>query len=772
MKKAIKTCALLLLACSLFLASCSIPVQEDGQGELGSFTVRLGGNLTGRAAYPPQSQTDLDDLELVVKFLIGNTLKDTFTASQSDKVEASIAVGTYTVQVEVWDISSLSGTLYATGSKSQVTIAAGINNPITVDVYEAGVVFISPATYSLNKGSTLQLSATVSGYGDQGVDWDIATAGVASGTDIDPDGLLTVDLGETLTSLTITATSWADPTKTGTATVDLVAAGALTGSVSITGTKAVGGRLTADTSLLGGSGTITYEWFSCSDNILYSSIPGAVNDYYDIIGTDNGMYIHVVVSRFGIPGDITSAPVFVSKNITINVDPTTYSVSPIVNLPFYDERTQLYYIDIPELTTETVQVRIVDNPYGITGSVYITGSGSTYLPLTLVDDTIAMTPNPVTLDLTIVSSPGFTLVGNPAVKVVVFNGATAGNPIPVGQSNIEHFNFYANTSPGLAKHYKLTGNIDISSAGILNWAPIGSSSTVNFTGTFDGGNRKIDNLTVNNPATDCQGLFGYIGAAGIVKNVRISGNVTGKDFSGGVAGVNRGTVQNCSFQGSVTGSVGNNASEIGGVVGTNRTGPGIGMVEKCYSTGSVSSYKQAGGVAGSNQGGTVKNCYSTANVSVTNEQAGGVVGRSEGTSRIENCYSAGNVSGNSFVGGIVAVNATSGSSLVTNCVALNKTITKVGSGSDTNFGRVVGRNYATLTNNKARNDMAFSGISVSVSSNSSGIHGQTVTAGTAYLTVFIGWDAVIWSFPASTLVTGGVLPILLAVPESPAPLLP
>ncbi|GHV20427.1 hypothetical protein FACS189494_04160 [Spirochaetia bacterium] len=73
---------------------------------------------------------------------------------------------------------------------------------------------------------------------------------------------------------------------------------ALTGSVSITGEKAVGGKLTAKTSALGGSGAIAYKWTSSLDN---NAVIGT-SPTYMVAEADNNSIIRVTVSRAGYLG--------------------------------------------------------------------------------------------------------------------------------------------------------------------------------------------------------------------------------------------------------------------------------------------------------------------------------------------------------------------------------------------------------------------------------------------------------------------------------------
>ena len=86
-------------------------------------------------------------------------------------------------------------------------------------------VTVSPPTASVAKGRTLSFSATVTGANNpvQAVSWSIVQTGKHVLTTIDANGLLSVGHDETLNSLTVRATSTADTTKHGEATVTLTA---------------------------------------------------------------------------------------------------------------------------------------------------------------------------------------------------------------------------------------------------------------------------------------------------------------------------------------------------------------------------------------------------------------------------------------------------------------------------------------------------------------------------------------------------------------------
>ena len=217
----------------------------------------------------------------------------------------------------------------------------------------------------------------------------------------------------------------------------------------------------------------------------------------------------------------------------------------------------------------------------------------------------------------------------------------------------------------------VTGNPD-------QWTPIGNSESTAYTGTFDGNGKTISGLYINSSDNDYKGLFGYVGTGGTVKDLTVSGSVSGNNFVGGIAGQNGGRIIDCAFSGSVSGDW-----YVGGVVGDNG-----GSVENCYNTGKVtgsSDYRYIGGVVGYNSG-TVENCYNTGNIS-GNRYVGGVVGNNY-SGIVENCYNIGKVSGTG-VGGVVGGNY---SGTVTNCYFLQDTAEKgigVNEGNDSADATVV-----------------------------------------------------------------------------------
>lgn len=84
-------------------------------------------------------------------------------------------------------------------------------------------VTVSPATATVSKGQSLELSAVVvtTGFANKAVYWSVDADAYADGVRISDGGKLMVPSGATVESVTVTATSIFDNTKTGTATITI-----------------------------------------------------------------------------------------------------------------------------------------------------------------------------------------------------------------------------------------------------------------------------------------------------------------------------------------------------------------------------------------------------------------------------------------------------------------------------------------------------------------------------------------------------------------------
>ncbi|TAJ78426.1 MAG: filamentous hemagglutinin N-terminal domain-containing protein, partial [Gallionellaceae bacterium] len=198
---------------------------------------------------------------------------------------------------------------------------------------------------------------------------------------------------------------------------------------------------------------------------------------------------------------------------------------------------------------------------------------------------------------------------------------------------------------GLAGNYVLGANIDATTTNTWNVAagfvPVGNAAT-NFTGTFDGLNHTISNLTINRPTVAQVGLFGNTAAGAVVQNVGLVGvNISGQGSVGSLVGANQGTVTSSYATGSVTGS----GNDVGGLIGWN-----IGSVSKSNAAVTTTGAAFVGGLIGTtvNASGVVSNSYATGNVTGT-DIVGGLVGINW-TSLINNSYATGNVTATNVTG--------------------------------------------------------------------------------------------------------------------------
>ncbi|OUN59651.1 GLUG motif-containing protein [Alistipes sp. An66] len=235
----------------------------------------------------------------------------------------------------------------------------------------------------------------------------------------------------------------------------------------------------------------------------------------------------------------------------------------------------------------------------------------------------------------------------------------------------------------------LTADINLSG---IDWTPIGIDYNHQYTGTFNGGGHTITGLTVTG-SYKYAGLFGDIDENGTVKNVVLEGVQITSDnssgYAGGVAGDSWGTIENCSVSGSVSGT-----TFAGGVVGSQWGG----SITGCNSSATVKGVIFAGGIAGeTNSGASLTGCYATDDVTVENDgtnnsHAGGVVGYNGGGT-LTACYATGSVTGSGsgtiYVGGVTGDNA---SGTLTACYHAKGTV----SGPDGATGGVAGRNFKGL----------------------------------------------------------------------------
>lgn len=192
-----------------------------------------------------------------------------------------------------------------------------------------------------------------------------------------------------------------------------------------------------------------------------------------------------------------------------------------------------------------------------------------------------------------------------------------------------------------------TVTLKVSTAFDLNneeWTPIGSSKA--FKGTFDGNNNSVSGLKVSSGQKI--GLFGYV-LNGVLKNLKIDGGVVSgaaNSFAGGLVGYSdASTIENCGSSATVSGET------AGGVIGC----AGLSSINACYASGNVTAIEtntkdvSAGGIVGDFfQSGNIRACYymkGTVTGGKTSKSSftGGIIGFSDSSVEVSNCYSTGSV---------------------------------------------------------------------------------------------------------------------------------
>ena len=187
------------------------------------------------------------------------------------------------------------------------------------------------------------------------------------------------------------------------------------------------------------------------------------------------------------------------------------------------------------------------------------------------------------------------------------------------------------------KHFRLLADLNYSGK---PYTPIGTMDS-RFQGTFDGHGHSINNVVINQPDQDYQGLFAVIHVDGTVKNLVLGAgsSITGGYYVGGIAGFCSGTITGCTVSEGV--SISGN-QYVGGIAGYI-----VDTLSGCVNKASVSGTNYVGGIAGMSFYQPITNNLNLGAVS-GNTYKGGIVGFSNNTNFCSNNYYAGECN----VGGI------------------------------------------------------------------------------------------------------------------------
>lgn len=305
-----------------------------------------------------------------------------------------------------------------------------------------------------------------------------------------------------------------------------------------------------------------------------------------------------------------------------------------------------------------------------------------------------------------------------------------------------------NMNNDLTADYILDNNLDMTG---VTWVPVGTNSDAShrFTGTFDGQNFTISNLTYDDtvPALNLGGLFGYVQSGTIqnliLQNIKITSgqafgslcgyavtttgnaltitNVTANTVTlinngvgsvfeyGGLIGYCFGkhgyplTISACSVNGVTINCSSSGDASVGGFIGECDIDSAIAdsVITNCYAKGvsitAVASSSAIGGFLGFGQG-TISQCYASGTVTGVNSEGGGFVGELLNTYSVKNCYANVNVTGDNVsdlqLGGFVGYMSGGAADIIQNCYATGNI---VGGSTGLYMGGFIGEIAATAS---------------------------------------------------------------------------
>ena len=188
--------------------------------------------------------------------------------------------------------------------------------------------------------------------------------------------------------------------------------------------------------------------------------------------------------------------------------------------------------------------------------------------------------------------------------------------------------------------------------------PIGTIEDINisenyFKGIFDGKHKNIYNLYQNFDNSDITAIYGLFGTnGGTIKNLNIINAELKSQTSdmyvlhGGIAGRNKGNIEECSTTGEIKHNTnGEKGSYIGGIVGQN-----FGIIEKSYNKINIYTKSEnlkkvtlsSGGIAGENYG-NIANCYNIGEIKADLDNINSLYLSGIGSGNIVQCYNIGKI---------------------------------------------------------------------------------------------------------------------------------
>ena len=185
-----------------------------------------------------------------------------------------------------------------------------------------------------------------------------------------------------------------------------------------------------------------------------------------------------------------------------------------------------------------------------------------------------------------------------------------------------------------------------------SWEPIGNNTKI-YKGTFDGNNKTITNLYIND-FQENMGLFGYISQSTIKNLTFVNANVTNTTSSNTGILVGKAesgsTLQNIKISETcqMKGGGGEYTSNTGGIAGVF-----VGNAYNCVNYATVQGTQHVGGLFGVYAGtdNFITACANYGKVTASSEYVGGLVGYF-GSGTIQDCANYGDVKGTNHVAGL------------------------------------------------------------------------------------------------------------------------
>lgn len=226
-----------------------------------------------------------------------------------------------------------------------------------------------------------------------------------------------------------------------------------------------------------------------------------------------------------------------------------------------------------------------------------------------------------------------------------------------------------------------------------DWKPVGAGLDTGFSGDFDGNNKTVSNLHIDETSIGNVGFFAGLSQSAKVHDVTFSGAVVeggSSSYSGVVAGASLGIIENCRVN---TSSVSGNYA--GALVGNNSR-----QVNNCnVSNVEIDASYSGGGIAGVSYGKieycTVSGSDTKIIASGLSASAGGIVGQTSQESHISTsgrllkCAVDGITVSGSWAGGIAGEN---GFGVLAQCVVTRTSIVHAANTASCRIGGVVGYN--------------------------------------------------------------------------------